>query len=56
MSTKSICDKCRWRWQGSGKPYCNLTGHKYTLNKKECNGFTEGRNDRYFKGKQGKNR
>lgn len=60
MSCKSICDKCVHRWSSGGKLYCTLGGHhpecKYTISKKECSSFKEGRNDKYFRGKDGNDR
>lgn len=59
MSSKSICDKCKFRWSCGGKKYCmiqNQPNCKYTTNKKECPNFIEGNNDKYFRGKDGSNR
>lgn len=55
MGTKSICDKCRKRWSYGGKLYC-IEEHRYTSNKKECKYFVGGENDKYWRGKDGKNR
>lgn len=59
MSTKSICDKCIYRWSSNGKLFCthsSLGNCQYSKNKKECNYFKEGKNDKYWRGKNGKNR
>lgn len=59
MSSKSICDKCVHRWSHGGKKFCNKDdgpNFKYTINKKECPGFVEGKNDKYYRGKDGSNR
>lgn len=59
MSTNSICNKCIHRWSSGGKLYCTYSyigNCQYSKIKKECNFFEEGRNDKYWRGKQGKNR
>lgn len=60
MGCKSICDKCKHRWSSGGKLYCtwgtNYPGCKYTSNKKACNYFEEGQNDKHWRGKDGSNR
>ena len=59
MGVKSICDKCQWRWSSGGKLYCIKEGEpgcKYAPGKKTCNLFQAGHNDKYWRGKDGKNR
>lgn len=56
MASKSICDKCSFRWSYGGKLYCRNEKYKYSSSKKECGGFNEGTNDKYWRGKSGENR
>ena len=59
MGTKSICDKCLHRWSSGGKIHCTISqwnGCQYSSNKKECASFEEGKNDKYWRGKNGTNR
>ena len=59
MGCKSICDKCVHRWSSGGKLHCTISGKpncKYAANKKDCIEFKEGKNDKFFRGKNGSNR
>ena len=59
MATKSICDKCMYRWSSGGKLFCthsNFGKCQYSKNKKECDSFKEGKNDKFWRGKDGKDR
>ena len=59
MSTKSLCDKCKHRWSSGGKLFCTVSQFnkcQYSKNKKECDSFESGKNDKYWRGKDGSNR
>ena len=59
MACKTICSKCCHRWSKGGKLYCtisHLSGVQYSSNKKECPSFKEGRNDKYWRRKDGSHR
>ena len=56
MASKSICDRCLNRWSSGGKLYCIESQYKYSNSKKECKGFKEGTNDKYWRGKSEENR
>lgn len=55
----SLCDSCKYRWSNSGKLYCTISQFykcNYSKRKKGCPSYEKGQNDKYFRGKQGKNR
>lgn len=59
MSSKSLCDTCLHRWSSGGKYYCTISQFErcqYSPNKKECHAYKNGKNDKYWRGKDGKNR
>ena len=59
MSSKSLCDTCLHRWSSGGKYYCTISHFErcqYSPNKKECHAYENGKNDKYWRGKDGKNR
>lgn len=51
MATKSICDKCKFLWKYGSKKVCNnckATTVKYSISKKVCDYFEQGKNIRDF--------
>ena len=59
MSSKSLCDTCLHRWSSGGKYYCTISQFErcqYSPNKKGCHAYKNGKNDKYWRGKDGKNR
>lgn len=59
MSCKSICDTCVHRWSSGGKLFCTINQFEqcqYSSNKKSCRAYEKGKNDKYWRGKDGKNR